>query len=148
MFEIDLRTLYTSFVVMLVVLLAVVALIWAQTRKRFDGLFLLVVYMFVQLLGITLIALRGLIPDFASVILANGLVVGGAMLAFVGLEKFTGLRSSYVKHYLLLTVFDVLNFTYHTYLYFPIAGITKYECGVVIIDYFGSECEFNVFQSA
>ena len=35
MFEIDLRTLYTSFVVMLVVLLAVVALIWAQTRKTF-----------------------------------------------------------------------------------------------------------------
>ena len=114
MFEIDLRTLYTSFVVMLVVLLAVVALIWAQTRKRFDGLFLLVVYMFVQLLGITLIALRGLIPDFASVILANGFVVGGAMLAFVGLEKFTGLRSSYIKHYLLLTVFLLLHivFTY------------------------------------
>ena len=114
MFEIDLRTLYTSFVVMLVVLLAVVALIWAQTRKRFDGLFLLVVYMFVQLLGITLIALRGLIPDFASIILANGFVVGGAMLAFVGLEKFTGLRSSYIKHYLLLTVFLLLHivFTY------------------------------------
>lgn len=109
MFEIDLRTLYTSFVVMLVVLLAVVALIWAQTRKRFDGLFLLVVYMFVQLLGITLIALRGLIPDFASVILANGFVVGGAMLAFVGLEKFIGLKSSYVKHYVLFSMFLILH---------------------------------------
>ena len=109
MFEIDLRTLYTSFVVMLVVLLAVVALIWAQTRKRFDGLFLLVVYMFVQLLGITLIALRGLIPDFASIILANGFVVGGAMLAFVGLEKFIGLKSSYVKHYVLFSMFLILH---------------------------------------
>ena len=114
MFEIDLRTLYTSFVVMLVVLLAVVALIWAQTRKRFEGLNLLVVYLFVQLAGITLIALRGLIPDFVSIIVANAFVVGGAMLAFVGLEKFTGLRSSYIKHYLLLTVFLLLHivFTY------------------------------------
>ncbi len=114
MFEIDLRTLYTSFVVMLVVLLAVVALIWFQTRKRFEGLNLLVVYLFVQLAGITLIALRGLIPDFLSVIVANALVVGGSMLAFVGLEKFTGMRSSYVKHYLLLTVFLLLHlvFTY------------------------------------
>jgi hypothetical protein len=94
---------------MLVVLLAVVALIWAQTRKRFDGLFLLVVYMFVQLLGITLIALRGLIPDFASIILANGFVVGGAMLAFVGLEKFIGLKSSYVKHYVLFSMFLILH---------------------------------------
>lgn len=36
------------------------------------------------------------------------------MLAFVGLEKFTGMRSSYVKHYLLLTVFLLLHlvFTY------------------------------------
>ena len=114
MFEIDLRTLYTSFVVMLVVLFAVVALIWFQTRKRFEGLNLLVVYLFVQLAGITLIALRGLIPDFLSVIVANALVVGGSMLAFVGLEKFTGMRSSYVKHYLLLTVFLLLHlvFTY------------------------------------
>jgi PAS domain S-box-containing protein len=71
-------------------------------------------YLFVQLAGITLIALRGLIPDFLSVIVANALVVGGAMLAFVGLEKFTGLRSSYIKHYLLLTVFLLLHivFTY------------------------------------
>ena len=114
MFEIDLRTLYTGFVVMLVVLLAVVALIWFQTRKRFEGLNLLVVYLFVQLAGITLIALRGLIPDFVSIIIANALVVGGAMLAFVGLEKFTGLRSSYIKHYLLFTVFLLLHlvFTY------------------------------------
>ena len=114
MFEIDLRTLYTSFVVMLVVLFAVVALIWFQTRKRFEGLNLLVVYLFVQLAGITLIALRGLIPDFVSIIVANAFVVGGAMLAFVGLEKFTGLRSSYIKHYLLLTVFLLLHivFTY------------------------------------
>ena len=114
MFEIDLRTLYTGFVVMLVVLFAVVALIWFQTRKRFEGLNLLVVYLFVQLAGITLIALRGLIPDFLSVIVANALVVGGSMLAFVGLEKFTGMRSSYVKHYLLLTVFLLLHlvFTY------------------------------------
>ena len=109
MFEIDLRTLYTGFVVMLVVLLAVVALIWFQTRKRFEGLNLLVVYLFVQLAGITLIALRGLIPDFVSIIIANALVVGGAMLAFVGLEKFTGLRSSYIKHYLLLTVFLLMH---------------------------------------
>lgn len=114
MFEIDLRTLYTGFAVMLVVLLAVVALIWFQTRKRFEGLNLLVVYLFVQLAGITLIALRGLIPDFVSIIMANALVVGGAMLAFVGLERFTGLRSSYVKHYLLFTVFLLLHlvFTY------------------------------------
>lgn len=114
MFEIDLRTLYTSFVVMLVVLLAVVALIWFQTRKRFEGLNLLVVYLFVQLAGITLIALRGLIPDFLSVIVANALVVGGSMLAFVGLERFTGMRSSYIKHYLLFTVFLLLHlvFTY------------------------------------
>lgn len=114
MFEIDLRTLYTGFVVMLVVLFAVVALIWFQTRKRFEGLNLLVVYLFVQLAGITLIALRGLIPDFVSIIVANAFVVGGAMLAFVGLEKFTGMRSSYVKHYLLLTVFLLLHlvFTY------------------------------------
>ena len=84
--------------------------------------------------GHYLIALRGLIPDFVLVILANGFVVGGQCWHLWASKKFIGLKSLYVKHYLLLT--DVLNFTYHTYLFFPIAGITKYECGVVIIDYF------------
>lgn len=48
MYAFDLRTLYTSFVVMLVVCLAVVALLWWQNRKRFRGLELIVLYIVMQ----------------------------------------------------------------------------------------------------
>ena len=55
MYAFDLRTLYTSFVVMLVVCLAVVALLWWQNRKRFRGLELLVLYIVLQFFGLVLV---------------------------------------------------------------------------------------------
>ena len=55
MYAFDLRTLYASFVVMLVVCLAVVTLLWWQNRKRFRGLELLVQYVVVQFFGLVLI---------------------------------------------------------------------------------------------
>ena len=84
MYAFDLRTLYTSFVVMLVVCLAVVTLLWWQNRKRFRGLELLVQYVVVQFFGLVLIALRDKIPDFFSIIMANAFVVGGAFLLLWG----------------------------------------------------------------
>ena len=89
MYTFDLRTLYTSFVVMLVVCLVVVGLLWWQNRNRYRGLELLVIYVVMQLFGLVFIALRDKIPDFLSIIMANGFVVGGAFMAFVGLEKFS-----------------------------------------------------------
>lgn len=115
MFEIDLRTLYYSFVIMLIVVLSVIALLWYQTRNRFKGLGYIVLYLFGQLAGIILIALRGIIPDFYSIIVSNFLVVGGSVLTFVGLEKFVGLRSSYFKHFVFVSVF-ILVHVYFTYI--------------------------------
>ena len=105
MYAFDLRTLYTSFVVMLVVCLAVVALLWWQNRKRFRGLELIVLYIVLQFFALVLIALRDKIPDFLSIIMANGFVVGGAFLAFVGLEKFSDKETPRLKHYLLFVFF-------------------------------------------
>lgn len=116
MYAFDLRTLYTSFVVMLVVCLAVVTLLWWQNRKRFRGLELLVQYVVVQFFGLVLIALRDKIPDFFSIIMANAFVVGGAFLAFVGLEKFSDKESAYLKHYLLFGLFLILHIVF-TYFY-------------------------------
>jgi PAS domain S-box-containing protein len=114
MFEIDLRTLYFSFILLLAVCMGVVFILWYQTRHRFSGMHLLVYYVFAQLMGVTFIAFRGTIPDLISIVIASMFVIGGAILGYVGFEKFVGLKSSYVKHYLLLLVFTGIHvfFTY------------------------------------
>lgn len=105
MFDIDLRTLYFSFVLLLTVSLGVMVLLWFQARKRFDGMHLLVFYVFSILMGVTLITLRGTIPDFLSIILANSFVVGGAIAGYMGLEKFVGFKTSHWRYYLLFSIF-------------------------------------------
>jgi PAS domain-containing protein len=94
--------------------MGVVFMLWYQTRNRFAGMHLLVYYVFAQLTGISLIAFRGTIPDFLSIIVANVFVVGGSILGYLGFEKFVELKSSYLKHYLLLVVFLAIQvfFTY------------------------------------
>lgn len=114
MFEIDLRTLYLSFVTSLIVSLGMMTLLWSQTRKRFEGMHLLLFFVFTLLLGITLITLRGTISDFLSIIVGNFFVVGGPMLGYFGLEKFVGVKTSRWRHYLLFSVFICVQ-VFYTY---------------------------------
>lgn len=114
MFNLDLRTLYLSFVVSLIVSFGVMTLLWYQTRKRFEGMHLLLIFVFILLLGITLIAFRGVVPDFLSIILGNIFVVGGPLLGYFGLEKFVGIKTSRWRYYILFSVFICVH-VFYTY---------------------------------
>ena len=105
MFDIDLRSLYFSFILLLLVCLGVIVLLWFQTRKRFSGMDLLVFYVFSQLIGVSLITFRGVIPDSISIILANIFVVGGSIVGYVALERFVGLKTPHWRYYLFFPVF-------------------------------------------
>jgi PAS domain S-box-containing protein len=89
-------------------------ILWQQSRKRFKGTNFLVVDFIFQLLCILLIFLRGHIPDFFSIDISNTLAVAGAVFGFIGLEYFTGKKSSQLHNYLLIVVF----FSIHTYFTF------------------------------
>ena len=88
-------------------------------------------YIVMQFFALVLIALRDKIPDFLSIITANGFVVGGGFVAFVGLEIFTDKKSSYLKHYLLLFFFLVLHvlFTY----FYPSQELRNLNVGFVLM---------------
>ena len=72
----------------------VMAIIWHQYRKHFAGLLLLLVDMILQTTGFFLILLRGSIPDFVSIVLANTLIMTGALFVLIGLEQFFGIKKS------------------------------------------------------
>lgn len=103
--NLDIRTVFFSYVISNALCAAVMALLWRLHRRRYEGIGHWLADFFMQFIALGLVALRGQVPDGVSVVLANGLVVGGTMILYTGLERFLGRRSSPDRHYLVLAVF-------------------------------------------
>lgn len=92
----------------------VIAILWLQNRKRFEGTSFWVVDFCFQTTALFLIILRGSIPDWMSMVLANTLAIAGALLGYMGLERFLGKKSTQVYNYVLIAAFACI----HTYFVF------------------------------
>jgi PAS domain S-box-containing protein len=101
----DVRTLVFSNVVTDILCLLVILLLWRQSRKRFAGTGFWVFDFVFQTVAVFLVVLRGGIPDWMSMVIANSLVIGGAILGYMGLGCFVGRKTSQVHNYLLLAAF-------------------------------------------
>lgn len=115
MISLDLNTIFLNYVFSNLVCLAVMLMLWFQTRKKFDGIGHVILNFLFQLIAMLLIFLRGNIPDFYTVLLANFLAIYGFYLAYVGLEKFVGLKSKKHFNYLYLTIFIIIHW-YFTFI--------------------------------
>lgn len=101
----DVRTVLFISVVIDCLCTLFLVFLWLQNRKRYQGIFFWVADFFFQTTGLFLILLRGQIPDWISLVLANTLVIGGAILGFMGLETFLGNKRSQIHNYILLAIF-------------------------------------------
>ncbi len=111
----DIKTLLVvSFFSTLICWLAITRL-WLQNRKRFQGLFFLAWDYGFQVLALPLIIMRGDAPYWASALLSNTLVISGALLGYIGLERYFERTSSQLHNYSLLAVFICLH-SYFTFI--------------------------------
>jgi len=107
----DIRTLILINFCVNIINCGMVAIIWHQYRRRFEGLTFLLSSMILEAVGIGLILHIGTIPDFFSIILGNGLMLFGWVLLLIGLEQFVDRPGPQIQNYLLVTLFFV-NETY------------------------------------
>ncbi len=105
----DTRTILVGHLAAAVVCALIGALLWLQYRRRFAGIGWWTADFFLQALGALLIVLRGTVPDWMSMVLANLMVVGGALAGLVGLERFVGRRGPQMQNYLLLAAFAAVH---------------------------------------
>lgn len=111
MIALDMRTIIFIYGLTDIVCLAVIILLWQQSRKRFSGTAFWVFDFAFQFSALLLIALRGSIPNWASIVFANTLVMVGALLGYMGLLRFVGKQSTQIHNYVVL----VLLFFVHSY---------------------------------
>jgi PAS domain S-box-containing protein len=111
---IDMRTVVYSYAISNAICVLVMASLWLQSRRRYAGIGFWMADFAMQLMGIVLIALRGVVPDYLSILASNTLIVLGTILLFMGLEQFVGKPGSQVQNYILLATFVLIQ-TYLTY---------------------------------
>jgi PAS domain S-box-containing protein len=107
----DMKTVIFSNVVTNIVCMLVILMLWHQSRNRFAGTGFWVIDFAFQTAALFLVILRGSIPDWMSMVLANTLVIAGALLGYMGLGRFVGKKISQVHNYVLVAAFACI----HTY---------------------------------
>ncbi|MEI6310459.1 MAG: PAS domain S-box protein [bacterium] len=100
----DIKTLMILYAITNVISAGAVAIIWNQNKRRYAGISFWLIDMILQAVGSVLIVLRGLAPDLVSIVLANTMIQGGALILLIGLERFTGKKGWQIQNYVLLTV--------------------------------------------
>jgi len=139
----DVRTVMFSHLATTGICTLVIIFLWLQNRDRFSGtLFWVLDYLF-QTGGVLLIVLRGAIPDWMSFVLANSLVMAGAFMGYLGLERFVGKKSNPIYNYLLLGVFIAIHI-YFTY-FEPNIGARNLNLSTGIL-FFCFQCGWLVFH--
>ncbi len=101
----DMRTVIFGHLVTDLLCVLVIAVLWRQNRKRFAGTSYWAIDFSFQAAATLLVGLRGSIPDWMSMVLANTLIIAGALAGYLGLERFVGRRSSQIHNYFLLAAF-------------------------------------------
>ena len=101
----DIKTLMLLNFIINLINACVLLVLWRQYRKYFNGLLLLFVDMLFQMMGFILSSLRGVLPSIISLVFSNTLIITGALLVLIGLERFFNLKSKHVHNYIFLTVF-------------------------------------------
>ncbi len=111
----DLRTVLFSYIISNAICAIVMSSMWHQNRRRSPELGFWLADFVMQFLSILVIFLRGILPDFISIMIGIILIVGGTLLLYIGLERYVGQRSSQRYNLFLLGLF-ILVHAYFTFM--------------------------------
>ncbi|MFA9391707.1 MAG: ATP-binding protein [Prolixibacteraceae bacterium] len=131
MIQLDLRTVYLSYVLTDLVSLIVILSFYLQTSKRFPAIKYIVYSFLLHTMGTLLIFLRGSISDWFSIPLAHTFSVSAGLLLLIGLEDFLKKRSSQLHNYIYIAIFFIV----HSYFSFVKPNI-EYRSLNVSVAYF------------
>jgi diguanylate cyclase (GGDEF)-like protein/PAS domain S-box-containing protein len=98
-------TVILSFMIFNLLCVVVIALLWRQHHARYAGIGYWLADFILQFFALLLVALDGVVPEFFSLTFADALIIGGAILFYVGLGHFTGSHPPQIYNVLLLLFF-------------------------------------------
>ncbi|WP_321328523.1 GGDEF domain-containing protein [uncultured Ilyobacter sp.] len=120
-----------------IIVTLVIFSLWRQNKSRFNGISSWMFSFLLQAVGMPLIFMRGIIPDFFSIVLSNTLIVAGSVILYFGFGDFINekiLRWPYLTavgvFFIFYTYFGVISPNLYmrlTLIYFYVA-IINFQC--------------------
>lgn len=104
----DVRTVLVSGLLTTAVCAVAMGYTWRQHRGQAQGLGFWLADFVLYWLGTGVIALRGVIPATVSILLGTPLILGGTVLLYEGLLRYTGRRASQRPNLVMLAVATAL----------------------------------------
>ena len=104
---VDIKTVLILLLIVNIINAGAMAVIWHRYRKRFSGLSFWLADMGLQAAGVGLILLRGTIPDFFSIVIANSFLISSMLILFIGLEYFVGVKGPQIHNYLIIGMYVI-----------------------------------------
>ncbi len=106
--DIDIKTIALFYFIANAMNNGLVYIIWRMYRKHFRGLSFIFLDMCLQTLGSLFLLLRGVLPDFVSIVLTNLFSVLGLICLFIGLELFFERYKPRIYNYIVFAIYMVL----------------------------------------
>jgi diguanylate cyclase (GGDEF)-like protein/PAS domain S-box-containing protein len=130
MTAIDMRIIFAEYVLSIFLCLIVVFFLWWQNRKRSPEIALWLADYVLQFTAILLIALRGILPDFLTIVVAQIFIIGGTIILYEGLCRYVGKECRQTHNYVMLAIFTLVHI-YLTYTY-PHMGLRTVNFAIAL----------------
>ena len=110
----DTRTVLTTFALNSLVMTIVMCYFWHENHKETEGITLWLIGLVVRTIGMGLVALRGQVPDFFSIPVANLCLASATLITYMGLQRFLGFKPRVVVNIAIISLFAIV-FVYFVY---------------------------------
>lgn len=104
------RTILFSFLISDIVSVIVIVYLFAQNKNRFKGTGFWIINFCLQTFSLVFITLRGIIPDWISIVVANVFVISGTLFGLIGLQRFLDIKVRNIHNYIVLAGFTVFHY--------------------------------------
>ena len=130
----NLQTIMVSFVFTNLVCAAVLFYLWKENRTRYEGLNFWVISYAGNFIGLILLSLRGIIPDFWTRMLGSIILLGVLLVFFLGIQLFFGKKVRNAHNYVLLAIYFLFQ-AYFVYIH-PSLEIRNILYSIFVILFF------------
>lgn len=104
-----------------IIVTLVIFFLWRQNKSKFNGISSWMTCFLLQAVGMPLIFMRGVIPDFLSIVLSNTLIVTGSVILYFGFGDFINEKISKWPY------FTAIGFFFMFYTYFGLISPNLYN---------------------